>query len=87
MLKDMVLQCLKVICFFLSYRYFDPEAVVGCEDGTARVFDMYSRKCSQIIRYLLSQICSFFFFNLSFVLSFPVLHDILIVKFCLLFIR
>lgn len=62
MLKDMLLQCLKVICFFLSYRYFDPEAVVGCEDGTARVFDMYSRKCSQIIRYLLSQICSFFFF-------------------------
>lgn len=31
-------------------RYIDPEAVVGCEDGTARVFDMYSRKCSQIIR-------------------------------------
>lgn len=30
--------------------YIDPEAVVGCEDGTARVFDMYSRKCSQIIR-------------------------------------
>ncbi|XP_060670316.1 F-box/WD-40 repeat-containing protein At3g52030-like isoform X3 [Ziziphus jujuba] len=34
----------------LCMRYFDPEAVVGCEDGTARVFDMYSRKCSQIIR-------------------------------------
>uniref|UniRef100_A0A2P2KJ01 F-box/WD-40 repeat-containing protein At3g52030-like n=1 Tax=Rhizophora mucronata TaxID=61149 RepID=A0A2P2KJ01_RHIMU len=31
-------------------RYFDPEAVVGCEDGTARVYDMYSRKCSRIIR-------------------------------------
>lgn len=31
-------------------RYFDPEAVVGCEDGTARVFDMYSKKCSRIIR-------------------------------------
>lgn len=34
----------------LRMRYFDPEAVVGCEDGTARVFDMYSRKCSRIIR-------------------------------------
>ncbi|XP_037494190.1 F-box/WD-40 repeat-containing protein At3g52030 isoform X1 [Jatropha curcas] len=34
----------------LCMRYFDPEAVVGCEDGTARVFDMYSRKCSKIIR-------------------------------------
>ncbi|KAJ4846968.1 hypothetical protein Tsubulata_043561 [Turnera subulata] len=34
----------------LCMRYFDPEAVVGCEDGTARVFDMYSRKCSRIIR-------------------------------------
>ncbi|KAM7472546.1 hypothetical protein LguiA_010729 [Lonicera macranthoides] len=31
-------------------RYIDPEAVVGCEDGRARVFDMYSRKCSQIIK-------------------------------------
>ncbi|KAJ6692045.1 F-BOX DOMAIN CONTAINING PROTEIN EXPRESSED [Salix purpurea] len=31
-------------------RYFDPEAVVGCEDGTARVFDMYSKKCSRIVR-------------------------------------
>ncbi|GAB4832517.1 hypothetical protein Ancab_006538 [Ancistrocladus abbreviatus] len=34
----------------ICMRYVDPEAVVGCEDGTARVFDMYSRKCSQIIR-------------------------------------
>ncbi|KAL6981124.1 hypothetical protein U1Q18_022754 [Sarracenia purpurea var. burkii] len=34
----------------LCMRYVDPEAVVGCEDGTARLFDMYSRKCSQIIR-------------------------------------
>uniref|UniRef100_A0A5B7BI04 F-box domain-containing protein n=1 Tax=Davidia involucrata TaxID=16924 RepID=A0A5B7BI04_DAVIN len=34
----------------LCMRYLDPEAVVGCEDGTARVFDMYSRKCSQIIK-------------------------------------
>ncbi|CAN0917270.1 F-box/WD-40 repeat-containing protein At3g52030 [Linum grandiflorum] len=31
-------------------RYFDPDAVVGCEDGTARVFDMYSRQCSRIIK-------------------------------------
>ncbi|XP_056164628.1 F-box/WD-40 repeat-containing protein At3g52030 isoform X2 [Syzygium oleosum] len=34
----------------LCLRYLDPEAVVGCEDGTVRVFDMYSRKCSRIIR-------------------------------------
>ncbi|WCJ18577.1 F-box family protein with WD40/YVTN repeat doamin [Euphorbia peplus] len=34
----------------LCMRYFDPEAVVGCEDGTLRVFDMYSRKCSKILR-------------------------------------
>ncbi|EXB95302.1 F-box/WD-40 repeat-containing protein [Morus notabilis] len=34
----------------LCMRYFDPEAVVGCEDGTARVFDMYSKSCSRIIR-------------------------------------
>ncbi|XP_034206309.1 F-box/WD-40 repeat-containing protein At3g52030 isoform X3 [Prunus dulcis] len=33
-----------------SVGYCDPEAVVGCEDGTVRVFDMYSRKCSQIVR-------------------------------------
>ncbi|CAN6485789.1 unnamed protein product [Victoria cruziana] len=31
-------------------RYMDPEAVIGCGDGSARVFDMYSRACSQIIR-------------------------------------
>ncbi|KAJ1409041.1 WD40/YVTN repeat-like-containing domain superfamily [Sesbania bispinosa] len=31
-------------------RYFDPEAVVGCDDGAVRIFDMYSRRCSQIIR-------------------------------------
>ncbi|MCL7041411.1 hypothetical protein MKW94_028640 [Papaver nudicaule] len=31
-------------------RYVDPEAVVGCGDGTARVFDMYSRNCSHIIK-------------------------------------
>ncbi|XP_027163568.1 F-box/WD-40 repeat-containing protein At3g52030 [Coffea eugenioides] len=34
----------------LCMSYVDPEAVVGCEDGKARVFDMYSRKCSQIIK-------------------------------------
>ena len=36
---------------FSACSYYDPEAVVGCEDGTARVFDMYSKKCSRIIRY------------------------------------
>ncbi|RVW40802.1 F-box/WD-40 repeat-containing protein [Vitis vinifera] len=40
----------------LCMRYIDPEAVVGCEDGTARVFDMYSRKCSRIIRYTLPEL-------------------------------
>ncbi|TKY49626.1 F-box/WD-40 repeat-containing protein [Spatholobus suberectus] len=35
--------------FFLCFQ-FDPEAVVGCDDGAVRVFDMYSRRCSQIIR-------------------------------------
>ncbi|XWS77386.1 hypothetical protein CRYUN_Cryun01aG0257000 [Craigia yunnanensis] len=34
----------------LCMRYIDPEAVIGCEDGTARVFDMYSRTCSRIIK-------------------------------------
>ncbi|KAJ4978597.1 hypothetical protein NE237_009377 [Protea cynaroides] len=34
----------------LCMRYIDPEAVVGCEDGTIRVFDIYSRSCSRIIR-------------------------------------
>lgn len=40
-----------MLVFCLSTSYIDPEAVVGCEDGTARVFDMYSKTCSQIIRY------------------------------------
>ncbi|RRT76957.1 hypothetical protein BHE74_00031189 [Ensete ventricosum] len=31
--------------------YIDPEAVIGCEDGRVRVFDMYSGRCSRIIRY------------------------------------
>ncbi|OIW11789.1 hypothetical protein TanjilG_31191 [Lupinus angustifolius] len=35
---------------FQPRPYFDPEAVIGCNDGTVRVFDMYSRRCSQIIR-------------------------------------
>lgn len=34
----------------LCMRYVDPEAVIGCEDGKVRVFDMYSRKCSQMIK-------------------------------------
>ncbi|GAB2289010.1 hypothetical protein Dimus_023312 [Dionaea muscipula] len=34
----------------LCMRYLDPDAVVGCVDGTVRVFDMYSKECSQIIR-------------------------------------
>ncbi|KAI8545879.1 hypothetical protein RHMOL_Rhmol07G0071700 [Rhododendron molle] len=36
----------------LCMRYVDPEAAVGCEDGTVRLFDMYSRKCSRIIKYV-----------------------------------
>ncbi|XP_056692160.1 F-box/WD-40 repeat-containing protein At3g52030 isoform X2 [Spinacia oleracea] len=38
--------CTKGLCM----RYMDPEAMVGCEDGTVRVFDMYSKSCSRIIR-------------------------------------
>ncbi|VFQ61453.1 unnamed protein product [Cuscuta campestris] len=34
----------------LTMRYADPEAVVGCEDGKIRVFDLYSRKVTQIIK-------------------------------------
>ncbi|KAK4746242.1 hypothetical protein SAY87_012554 [Trapa incisa] len=34
----------------LCMRYLDPEALIGCEDGSIRVFDMYSRKCSRITR-------------------------------------
>lgn len=36
--------------------YVDPEAAVGCEDGTVRLFDMYSRKCSRIIKYVRREI-------------------------------
>ncbi|KAL6513443.1 hypothetical protein OROGR_020929 [Orobanche gracilis] len=34
----------------LCMRYVDPQAVVGCEDGNVRIFDMYSRKISHIIK-------------------------------------
>ncbi|KAL6211011.1 hypothetical protein ACLB2K_016240 [Fragaria x ananassa] len=34
----------------LCMSYCDPEAVLGCADRTARVFDMYSSQCSHIIR-------------------------------------
>lgn len=34
----------------LCMRYVDPEAAIGCADGTVRIFDMYSQRCSQIIR-------------------------------------
>lgn len=34
----------------LCLRYVDPEAVIGCDDGRARVLDMYSGSCSRIIR-------------------------------------
>ncbi|KZV47273.1 F-box/WD-40 repeat-containing protein-like [Dorcoceras hygrometricum] len=34
----------------LCMRYVDPLAVIGSEDGKVRVFDMYSRKISQIIK-------------------------------------
>uniref|UniRef100_A0A803LC29 F-box domain-containing protein n=1 Tax=Chenopodium quinoa TaxID=63459 RepID=A0A803LC29_CHEQI len=36
--------------------YMDPEAMVGCADGTVRVFDMYSKSCSRIIRMHASQV-------------------------------
>ncbi|KAI7755172.1 hypothetical protein M8C21_026042 [Ambrosia artemisiifolia] len=35
---------------FLKVLACDPEAVVGCEDGRARLFDMYGRKWSRIIK-------------------------------------
>ncbi|XP_051145461.1 F-box/WD-40 repeat-containing protein At3g52030 [Andrographis paniculata] len=34
----------------LCMRYVDPLAAVGCEDGKVRIYDMYSRKISQIIK-------------------------------------
>ncbi|KAG0461083.1 hypothetical protein HPP92_021380 [Vanilla planifolia] len=33
----------------ICMRYMDPEAVVGCDDGRAHVFDMYSGRCTRII--------------------------------------
>lgn len=34
----------------LCMRYLDPEAVIGCQDGRARIYDMYSGRCSRIIK-------------------------------------
>ncbi|TVU26182.1 hypothetical protein EJB05_28718 [Eragrostis curvula] len=34
----------------LCMSYADPEVVIGCEDGRAFVYDMYSRSCSRIFR-------------------------------------
>ncbi|KAL3651886.1 hypothetical protein CASFOL_004888 [Castilleja foliolosa] len=34
----------------LCMRYVDPHAVVGCEDGKVRIYDMYSRNISHIIK-------------------------------------
>ncbi len=48
--------------------------MVGCEDGTARLFDMYSRKCSRIIRYGVEK-----FINWNIVL-FPFYEKMLMVK-------
>ncbi|KAL2612325.1 hypothetical protein R1flu_024017 [Riccia fluitans] len=33
-----------------SMCYTDPDVVVGCVDGTVRVFDLYSSRCTQIFR-------------------------------------
>lgn len=43
-----------VMCMFLACSYVDPQAVVGCGDGKVRVFDMYSKKISQLIKYVFS---------------------------------
>ncbi|GKE48922.1 F-box/WD-40 repeat-containing protein, partial [Tanacetum coccineum] len=34
----------------METHYVDPQAVVGCEDGRARVFNMYGKKWSRIIK-------------------------------------
>ncbi|KAH7682908.1 F-box domain-containing protein [Dioscorea alata] len=34
----------------LCMGYIDPEAAMGCEDGRARIFDLYSGSCTRIIR-------------------------------------
>lgn len=45
---------MRFLTFLFSFSsYIDPEVVIGCEDGRACVFDMYSRSCSRIIRYIL----------------------------------
>ena len=57
--------------YILFHSYVDPEAVVGCEDGTVRLFDMYSRKCSRIIKYVYYIFTLFFiFFVFQYFLSF-----------------
>ncbi|KAL3683414.1 hypothetical protein R1sor_001436 [Riccia sorocarpa] len=33
-----------------SMSYTDPDVIVGCVDGTVRVFDLYSGRCTQIFR-------------------------------------
>ncbi|ONM19515.1 F-box/WD-40 repeat-containing protein [Zea mays] len=39
------------VCNVISWCSFaDPEVVIGCEDGRAFVYDMYSRSCSRIYR-------------------------------------
>jgi hypothetical protein len=43
--KDIFLLTLICLC-----SYADPEVVIGCEDGRAVVYDMYSRSCSRIFR-------------------------------------
>ncbi|KAL5993159.1 hypothetical protein ACLOJK_014081 [Asimina triloba] len=42
----------------ICMRYADPEAVIGCVDGTVRVFDMYSQRCSRIIRMDMESVTS-----------------------------
>ncbi|EPS68600.1 hypothetical protein M569_06169, partial [Genlisea aurea] len=34
----------------LCMSYADPQAVIGCEDGSVHVYDMYSRKTSNIVK-------------------------------------
>jgi hypothetical protein len=31
-------------------RYADPELAVGCADGSMRVYDLYSGRCSRLFR-------------------------------------
>jgi hypothetical protein len=38
------------LMFISLCSYADPEVVIGCEDGRAFVYDMYSRSCSSIYR-------------------------------------